>query len=53
MVDMSASAKNDGAGTVIDNVSSGIALAAPEPSSFWLLGTFLLGALGWRRRSAA
>ena len=52
VMDTSMDAQNSGEPTVIDNVSNGIAAGVPEPSSLWLLGTFLLGAAGWRRRSA-
>ncbi|MGA9867493.1 MAG: hypothetical protein WBQ75_13775 [Acetobacteraceae bacterium] len=53
VVDMSMAPENGGAGTIIDNVGSGIAAGVPEPSSFWLLGAFLLGVPALRKRSAA
>ena len=40
-------------GTAIDYVGGGVTMLLPEPGSIWLLGTGLLGALAWRRRSAA
>jgi len=36
--------------TAIDYVGSGVTMNTPEPGSFWLLGTALLGALGLTRR---
>ena len=53
VVDMSNAAENGGEGTIIDSVSSGIAAGVPEPSSFWLLGAFLLGVPALRKRSAS
>ncbi len=53
VMDTSMEAMSGGEPTVIDNVSSGIAAGVPEPSSFWLLGAFLLGVPALRRRSAS
>jgi hypothetical protein len=39
--------------SVVDYQSGGVTFAVPEPASLCLVATGLLGALGWRRRSAA
>jgi hypothetical protein len=39
--------------SVVDYQSAGVTFAVPEPGSLCLVATGLLGALGWRRRSAA
>jgi hypothetical protein len=43
----------DGSYKVVDSQSGGVSMAVPEPGSRWLLVTGLLGALAWRRGSAA
>jgi hypothetical protein len=43
----------DGSYTVVDSQFGGVSMAVPEPGSRWLLVTGLLGALAWRRGSAA